>query len=117
MRHGAAAHVGKVRNLERREVIGACRWKPVGESGPLRGAYKGDTMLKFHIRFVQKIPVWAYAEVEAETLDDALDMLEENSERYIYEVDRKFDEAPGLPEDDFVFAEYEDAEKNWKSAV
>ena len=73
-------------------------------------------MPNFHIRFVQKIPVWAYAEVEAETLEDALDMLEENSERYIYEVDPNFDEAPGEPEDDFVFAEYQDGEKNWKSA-
>ena len=72
-------------------------------------------MPKFDIRFVRKEPIWVYAEVEADTLDDALDLLEDNPEKYIYEVDPTFDQAPGLADDDFDFAEYMTTDKDWKS--
>jgi hypothetical protein len=72
-------------------------------------------MPKFDIRFVQMVPVWAYADVEAKTIDDALDMLEDNPEEYIYEVDMH-EEAPGFADYDIDCAEVKDSEGNWKPA-
>jgi hypothetical protein len=73
-------------------------------------------MPKFDIRFVQMVPVWAYAEVEAETIDDTLDLLEESPESFIYEVDSTFDQTPGTEENDLDFAEYRiGSNETWKS--
>lgn len=71
-------------------------------------------MPKYNIRFVQMIPVWAYAEIEADTIDDALDLLEEDSEHFIYDLDME-DPAPGFPESDFVFIEVQNENGDWES--
>lgn len=73
-------------------------------------------MPKFDIRFIQRIPMWAYAEVEAETIDDALDLLEEDSEHYIYDIDMYDDTAPGFPEDDIDYAEVKNSDGSWETA-
>ena len=43
-------------------------------------------MKKFNIRYPKYIPYWTYAEVEAENIDDALELLEDEPDRYELDV-------------------------------
>jgi hypothetical protein len=43
-------------------------------------------MKTFNIRYPKYIPYWAYAEVKAENIDDALELLEDEPDRYELDV-------------------------------
>lgn len=62
-------------------------------------------MKTFNIRYPKYIPYWAYAEVEAENIDDALELLEDEPEQYELDVGDEIVELEG--NNDFTFAELE----------
>ena len=71
-------------------------------------------MRNYSIRYVKRIPVWAYAEIEAENLDAALDSLAADPDRFTVEVDLdSVDEAPGFDDSEFEMAEVLSDEKEW----
>ncbi len=72
-------------------------------------------MPKFNIRTVFQVPLWGYAEIEAETLDDALDMAEKDPDLFDLDFTEK-DCTPGDPEMDEIFMEVKEDDK-WISAT
>ena len=69
-------------------------------------------MKTFKIRVVFHVPFWGYAEVEAGSLDEALDIAEGDPEVFSIDFNEQ-DATPGDPEIDDVFFETQDKDGKW----